>query len=403
MYQGIKILTPLIFLLRLTFIFTYSYLNVNAIEPIKVIDLHSALSNNIDNSSNLDIFSKIKYVKLETNKNCIIGEFPRFFCDDDIIIANSFQKILFFNKNTGEFNKEIGKFDKSPRGYGFTISTLAFNEEDKIIYAGEWDFTFCGYNFNNKKIIHIKPPFRYINSIGYINNSIYAGFVGSNMGGKEMRMAVFKENGDIINIFPNYLPYASSSNFHFNAWEGIFYRFKAKLNFKEIYNDTLFQVNTDALIPRYVFKMGKYSPPPEKRSELERIITRNELGNVTRQLDNYIESKVICESVRYLFFEFRYQMKDYWGFYDKKTEETYIKKSEDNIIMNGIEIPYRLTRAFINQKNQELVTFIDAYQLIAWMKSNPEKLKALPQEVQKQIKEVKESDNPVVIIAKLKE
>jgi hypothetical protein len=157
------------------------------------------------------------------------------------------------------------------------------------------------------------------------------------------------------------------------------------------------------LIPRYVFKMGKYSPPPEKRSELERIITRNELGNVTRQLDNYIESKVICESVRYLFFEFRYQMKDYWGFYDKKTEETYIKKSEDNIIMNGIEIPYRLTRAFINQKNQELVTFIDAYQLIAWMKSNPEKLKALPQEVQKQIKEVKESDNPVVIIAKLKE
>ncbi len=402
MFINLKIFGIPIFLLQLSLILIFNYLNTDAIEPVK-IDLLNAF-NNIDDTSNFDIFYKIDFIKIETNKDCIIDEFPRFFVDDDFIIANSFRSILLFTKNTGKFNKEIGKYDRSPNGYRQTIATLAFNEKDNIIYAGDWDFEFCGYNLNNnKKIIHIKPPNRYITSIGFINDSVYAGFVGSNMGGKEMRMVVFNKNGNIINIFPNYLPYDSSSHFHFNAWEGIFYRFKAKLNFKEIYNDTLFQVNTDALIPRYVFKMGKYSPPPEKRTELEKIITRDEMGHVTWKLDNYMKTKVICESVRYLLFEFRYQMTDYWGFYDKKTEETHIRKNENNIIINGIEMPFRLTRAFINQKKQELVTFIDAYQLISWMKSNPEKVKLLPQKIQQQLKGVKETDNPIVIIAKLKE
>jgi hypothetical protein len=187
----------------------------------------------------------------------------------------------------------------------------------------------------------------------------------------------------------------------FNAYEGIFYRTNNILCFKEIYNDTLYQVKNDSLLPRFVFEMGKYSPPPEKRSELEEIITRDELGNVTWLLDNYVETKYLCESERYILFEFKYQTSEYWGFYDKKKDKTHIRRNEDNIVMNGIEMPFRLTRAFINQKNQELITFIDAYELVLWIESNPEKVKALPPEIQQQIKDVKKSDNPVVITAKL--
>jgi hypothetical protein len=329
MCQRFKTLVSFIFFLQLTLILTFNYLNVNAKEPIKVIDLHSSLNNNIDNSSNLDIFSKIKYVKLETNKNCVIGEFPRFFCDDDFIIANSFRKILLFNINTGEFYKEIGKFDKSSTGYAFTLGCIAFDEKNKVIYAADWNRNYLGYNFNGEITKLIKLPNKYISSAGIVNDSIFAGYISGYIEREKIKIINFKKNGEVIKIFPNNLPYGNiDGSFMFNAYEGIFYRTNNTLCFKEIYNDTLYQVKNDSLLPRFVFKMGKYSPPPEKRSELEEIITRDESGNVTWLLDNYVETKYLCESVRYILFEFKYQTLEYWGFYDKKKSETHIQTSK---------------------------------------------------------------------------
>jgi hypothetical protein len=366
---------------------------------IPIIDVEYAL-NNLGNSSQLEILSEVEYLLLQTDSNSIVTGHPRFCCDDNFIISNSFRKILLFNKSTGAFYKEIGGVDRGPNGYFYTLFGLTFNEEKNIVYAGDWDYTVCGYNYDNIKIEPFREPYTPgFFTFGYINDSIYAGFRGNDLKDK---ITVFNKTGNILNTFTNNL-FKNSDSRHFrrNSYEGIFYRANGQLSFKEIYNDTLFRVTPNALVPRYILDLGKYSPPPEKREEIEKIISRDELGNVTMKLDNYIVTGVVCESVKYIFFEFRFQRINYWGAYDKKTGNTYVQKNEGNILMNGIEMPFRLTRAFINQKNQELVTFIDAYQLVLWIKTNPEKLKLLPQQIQQQLKGVKESDNPVVIMAKL--
>ncbi len=357
---------------------------------------------NIANINQPDLFSKINYIRLQTDSNSIVSGHPRFCCDNNFIICSSFKRILLFNKKTGAFYKEIGEYDKSPNGYWYTLFGLFFNEEKTIIYAGDWNYAICGYYYDNKKIV----PFQQPNtpgfySFGYINDSIYTGFLGND---RKDKIIVFNKRGNILNIFTNNIfDNSDSRNFRRNSYEVIFYRANGQLNFKEVYNDTLFKVNPSTLIPRYIFDLGKYSPPAEKREEMEKIISRDILGNVTMKLDNYIVTGVLCESKRYILFEFRFKRIDYWGFYDKQKGETYVRKEKDNLLMNGIEIPFRLKRAFINQKNQELITFIEAYQVISWMKNNPEKVKLLPKQLQVQLKEVQESDNPVIIIAKLKE
>ncbi len=377
--------------------------DINKIKSIPEIDIETTI-NSMDESSKIEIFSEINYIMLETSKESIISEYPRFYCDEKHIVSNAFRQILLFNKNTGSFEKELGVRDKSPTGYAFTLGCIAFDEKNKIIYAADWNRNYIGYNFNGEITKSIKLPHKYISSAGIVNDSVFAGYISGYIKHEEIKIINFRKNGEVIKIFPNNLPYGNiDGSFMYSAYEGIFYRTNNSLCFKEIYNDTLYQVKNDSLLPRFVFKMGKYSPPPEKRSELEEIITRDKLGNVTWLLDNYVETKYLCESVRYILFEFKYQTVEYWGFYDKKTGETHIRKNEDNITVNGIGMPFRLTRTFINQKNQELVTFIDAFELVLWVESNPEKVKALPQEVHQQFKEVKDSDNPVVIIAKLKE
>lgn len=397
-----------IFSHRLLFTLLFLYIiscgkDGNKTISISKIDVETAL-NNIDEPSKIEIFSEIKYIKLETSKESLISEYPRFYCDKKHVVSNAFKQILLFNKNTGNFEKEIGVRDKSPTGYAFTLGCFAFDEKNKVIYAADWNRNYLGYNFNGEITKFVKLPNKYISSAGIVNDSVFSGFISGYIEREKIKIINFKKNGEVIKKFPNNLPYRNIDDpFIYNAYEGIFYRTNNTLCFKEIYNDTLYQVKNNSLLPRFVFKMGKYRPPPEKRSKLEEIITRDESGSVTWLLDNYVETKYLCESERYILFEFKYQTQEYWGFYDKKKGETHIRRNEDNITVTGIEMPFRLTRAFINQKNQELVTFIDAYELVLWIESNPEKVKALPQDVQQQIKEVKESDNPVVIIAKLKE
>lgn len=369
---------------------------------IQKINLENAL-NNSDNSLKFEIFEDISYLQLETKANTVISGYPCFFCTENYILSNAFKQIYLYDISTGSFIREIGEFGRGPNAYRATISTSPFIEKDKLIYAEEWNNVYCAYNFSGKKVTKAKLPHRYISSFGMVNDSVYSGFIHGYIGRKEKRIINFNKNGDILKIFPNHLNYGKvDKSFMYNGWEGLYYPYKGTLNFKEIYNDTLVHVKSDTLLPRFVFDMGKYSPPPGNRSELEKVITRDELGMVTWLLDDYVRTTHLCETDRYLLFEFKYKTLHYWGYFDKKTKKTEVIKNTANIQINGISFPFRLTRASVNQKEQLLISFIPAYELVSWLKEIGLKSKKLPPKLSR-LKNVTENDNPVVIIAKLKD
>ncbi len=323
----------------------------------------------------------------------MINDFLHLVSDEDNIISIAFQQMYLFEKKSGKCIREIGIRDKSPNGYVSTLLYSKYDEKNKTIYARDWDKSFCGYNLEGLKITHIKTPKYYlIPNFGILNDSLFFGFNFSYE--KNEVFIIFNKNGGIIaNI-----PYWHMIQPH----QAIFYNANNSLFFYEIYNDTLFQVKKDTIIPRCLFKLGDLKPPVERRQELEKITGRQESGLAKMLLDNYVVLRHICESQRFILFEFTYKTVYYWGYYDKKSGETKITKNTNDIIINGQKVPFRLTRAFYNQKEQELTTFIPAYELLQWFHTNIVGLSQLPPDLSR-LKEIKETDNDLVIIARLKE
>ena len=121
------------------------------------------------------------------------------------------------------------------------------------------------------------------------------------------------------------------------------------------------------------------------------------------EADKYFLIQMINESSKYLFCAFNFNKRNYIAIYDKDQRETivndYSAESGKGFISNINDfVPIEFSS--IN-KNGELICTIDALKIKQWFEKNPEKVPQLPESF-KSLMNIKETDNPVIIIAKLK-
>jgi len=151
--------------------------------------------------------------------------------------------------------------------------------------------------------------------------------------------------------------------------------------------------------------MGKYRPPYEKQSEL--FIPPNP------PIYDYFWFRNIGETDRFLFFEFDHKKthatdsspNSFFGYYDKKSAHVKIADMNKNgrRIINNIDYfgAIQLSSWTLNTEKNEMISYIEAVDIVEWFKNNPQKAKELPTHLQK-LSTLKEDDDPVVVIAKLK-
>ena len=94
-----------------------------------------------------------------------------------------------------------------------------------------------------------------------------------------------------------------------------------------------------------------------------------------------------------------------FGFHDKKSGTVKIAEiddSEKSPVINDID-NFAPIYPFLWSVNQygEMVSYMEAGDIIDWFEANPEKAKKLPKYLQAMFK-LKIDDNPVIVIAKLK-
>lgn len=163
--------------------------------------------------------------------------------------------------------------------------------------------------------------------------------------------------------------------------------------FFEHFTDTVFTVSMDSLQPKFILQNGETENG--KASDFS-------TGNGKEAFPT-VEN--IFESGRYLFFKIRVgktidDTKYFYGLYDKKERTTSVSSDEAGIINdtdNFIALKFYSANA-----NNEIIGAVDAYEVKLWFNENPDKAAQLPPELQK-LKNIKETDNPVVMIARLKE
>ena len=314
---------------------------------------------------------------------------------------------------TGSFIREVSSFGQGPNEYtGSIFDSYGFDEKNDIIFTGDSHYESCkGINLetNNVELIVKKPLIENANERIHtsapwlIKDDTYISFCNNRTGKDKIKLIVYDKEGSIMKQYPNYLEFHKGESRTNQVSPGIFYYYKGLTYFKEMfYNDTVFSVDENNLAPHIIFKLGNKQP-----SYYHRMANDNTKGKYLINFVNESNSFVLFNFIYYTETEtMRGPMgsesiaKDrltHTGYFDKKTKQVYISSSPDyqksGYILTGL--PVGFLPISIN-KNKEMIAHIDPEELIKYKEKIDPQYKHLLQNIQ-------EDDNPIVVIAKIKE
>ena len=398
-----------LYLLAIGFLFISCSNNSSKTANLDCIDISHALENPID--VNLSQFVKsIDYIQLEETDQTMLF-LPLIEVTDDFIIArnsgpSAMGPILLFDRKTGKFIRTVGKSGRGPGEFQMGNNPI-YNIFDKTLYGLSYSHNeIVEFDTDGNFLGNIKLPIMIdekvdpkigtpgINLNQYLKGDLFIASIQNFTGWDKRRLIIFSRDS-IIKIFPNYLFWKRSNWQSLNSigMNSNFFRWNDLLSFKEEFNDTVFQITENLLIPRFVFKTEGLNPLPdlmEQRIDLE-------------ILAKYYFIKDITENNDYLFFQIQYERNMYTCFFNKKNKSTTMcKLHEGNKSafiddINGF-IPIRPQKI---TQNNEMISKLEADDITMWVKANPEKAKALGKNME-WVNSISPVNNPVIVIAKFK-
>jgi len=382
---------------------------------VTVIDLekHFSRQEEIPLSKFVD---KIKYIPLETNPQALIGNLIVNYevTSDYVIVRQSTtgkRQILLFSRETGKFIREIGNQGRGPGEFSMP-GFLPYNPIKKELYALNYSRDILVYDLSGNYIDIIKVPYlpdpkmvkptnvpelftkSFLQFYEILYPDIFVGYF-QNFSGWENKKIILLTKERVLKIFPNYLTWNRGKGDGFMYPPGgfaKFYKWDNKVNFLEIFCDTLYEVTKDRLIPRYYFDAGPYKAEYSKQVEV-----------ASKWYDYYFMSE-IKENKNYIFIQFWLKREGYLGFIEKKNNNLTICKIGSSGISALIDDISCLMDVVPNHfaQNNEMVYIIQPFKLIHWLKENPEKAAQAKNKLP-WLKNIDEFSNPIIAIAKCKD
>lgn len=376
---------------------------------IPVIDIENAFSN-MESASLSSFVSSIKYIPLESSSLAMISDYPGIIVDETIIVRNtgfnSSTPLMLFNKQNGKFDHYIGKIGRGPNEYSFPVKDF-FNIYNNHIYTSDNTLreikvlSLEGNIIDKFNTFDISDPsfnrgIQRASFDTYLNEDTFVSYISNSTGSVKTKLLLFNRD-KVLKTFPNYLSWGDIDPKKNNTpyFSPKFFRWDKALYFKEMFNDTLFQVTTDNLIPRYVFNLGKNGLPYEQQNKI--MPTFGQLDN------NYFLIEDIDENDDFIFFQLAYQKKTYTGIFNKKENETTICELTDNTAsgltddINGF-MPL-IPKTFTDEN--EMVCILSPLDILKWLKENPDKSEKLKVRMT-WLESLSPTSNPIVVIAKCK-
>ena len=298
-----------------------------------------------------DFGNTVRYVPLETNEVCLIGDNPHIALLEDKIVISTTDQCFLFHKQTGKYICSIGHISDDPNGYSSTNYWIDdaglfyfFRTPDQLLkYNQKGEMTgkiqiphipaAPGYfAFSNSTIIAhcnsnigMEPgnSLLFLNSLGEKLDSIPsllkspsipspdnisslsilkrgAGFFG-NLGRRGVMIIKDKEQGELL--LPLYNP---------SLWSS-----ENELRFRETFTDTIYTVKNKKLYPYMVFHTDTdhSSANPLWYSNPQSIYVAYVLENTHSVFFQYVKNKQV-----------------YNGLYNKETQQTKFAKCQQFIV-----------------------------------------------------------------------
>ena len=234
----------------------------------ELIDIESHINNfeqlNISQFSDL-----ITYVPLETIENQSFGIVGISDISGNLILFSG--ECLLYD-TSGRFINKIGNQGRGPKEYRF-YENACFGYHNNLFFQDLYDlleFDLDGSFIKRYKNIFVIEADKYIKYWQPLNDSTFFGNIGNSNGQIDLKAIILNNNGEVKYSYKNFELFHLKQTLY-GGYPALasFYKYDNKLFYKAFYNDTLFYLsNNFELIPRYVFRLGKFREPIEERDLL---------------------------------------------------------------------------------------------------------------------------------------
>ena len=394
----------------------------------QVIDIKS----NIEHQENIKLsqFSEdISYVPLET-KDYFFAD-ANFKCDflGSLILIYDLNRCALYSSN-GRFLTRIGVKGSGPGEFQFCIQAC-FSENNSIFLQGSL-YDLYEYSLDGTFVAEYKNIFRiddsddkYVYNWAIINDSLFFCHLPNKTGQVEYKYLLINKSGETKQTWKNYdifLREGVEASYERKAY---FNSFDGDLFVKQFFNDTIFFLNErNELIPKFIISLGDLKMPLEVRA--------SRFGG--KEIWSYIALYDFFQTGRYMFLNFMfgnrfpakrltpkatpvgqswYNTTHMLGVVDKNTLDVKFCKpsNTDNPlfttgIINDIDAgPKFFPKHMVNDSTMAML--VESSDLIGHVKSDdftstkskyPEKKK----ELEKLAESIQETDNPVLVLVRLK-
>jgi hypothetical protein len=215
-----------------------------------------------------DLASKVEYVQLETNKDCIINRAAKFLFTDSLILVDNSFHVLKYSRN-GKFLGQISTYGRGP-GENLGIGSLSVIPKRNILAIQTYRKILL-YSTEGELIESIRTPI-FTSTLFIADDRIIAYYEGG-MGNELFTFLLTNRKIDTIAFVKNPFKWRDdvpNSTMTEYPYFDPFFQDSNRFYVKSIYNDTLYKISENKIMPDYFIDLGKYKLPPEWN--IERVI-----------------------------------------------------------------------------------------------------------------------------------
>jgi hypothetical protein len=238
-----------------------------------------------------DIASDVRYIQLETGDDYLVSRKPEYYFSDSLIFVSSDNRLLVFDYN-GKFIRQIGKPGRGPGEIDLISFISVLEKEQIVIIQTNWSRKLMFFSFDGTFIKSIsRPPdvFR----IKVLSLNEYLLYYACAIGNEKYLYILSNQNGDTISKVKNRFNWENNSGITgmvgYDAFRP-FYNYQNQIFVKSMYNDTVYTVLNNKITPAYYINLGRYRLPDELRPEPPQTILKFRRENAIFFFSSVIEA-----------------------------------------------------------------------------------------------------------------
>ncbi len=388
-----------------------------------------------------ELISEVEYIPFETGPDFMIGG-----SNYDVITTASrifvrSPRYCYVFTGEGKFISDIGRQGRGPGEYT-SASGMSIDETNRTVYLNASD-KILKYTWDGEFVSEFEKPmldYAMINKpqrTAFLRDNLFIGHIFNTSGQVPENWIIFDDTGTVVKTFLQSIKVEKADGFVTTILDSPRPQVVSEEAYVQEYlNDTLFLLNrNDELVPKFVFNLGRYAFPHDVYLTPDNVF---DTQNSSIVINNHVDAPMFVIPRKVLFSAnigeniqsacgvpqgFKYttyiqgnevaqdDTGTVLGIYDIRNGKTDLLDRDPVTrkwgLMNDLDGGLSFWPTYYNHSKNELVQVLETYEMKEllteeYFAAHPAKDPEAHARLRALVENLKETDNPVIVVAKLK-